>query len=395
MPSSPCTPVIAGHAPHHPRPHRQDVAPGPVRRVRHAVDPAPVRPLRSQDGILSRRGGRRPAAWGGRSWPAAPGRGGDHSASSAWPSSGPGSSSTPIWRSSPARSPPPSTPISVHSGHSRWSRDSACSCPSSKRPPGCCRCRTGPRPAAGRAADGRVAGGRAGGAGRRHGAVAGPRLRRTPSGVVAIGVLCLISAGQFVVRGALVGLDRMDRYALVMVLDTLLRVAFAGAVALLIDDPGSSTFAWTLVAAVGLSHAPQALPARTRRVRLGMVPAMGSTPSPSGEVRRAVAPLLLGSLCAQLLLNGPPVLDPGRSRRTRPRSPGPGSSSRRSLLARVPLFLVVPLQTALLPILTALLHSGRPGGAAPRHAAHRGRDRRPRRRGARARVLRRPPAGRA
>ena len=119
-------------------------------------------------------------------------------------------------------------------------------------------------------------------------AAAAPWLARAfgghASSVVAIGVLCLISAGQFVVRGALVGLDRMDRYALVMVLDTLLRVAFAGAVALLIDDPGSSTFAWTLVAAVGLAHAPQlyllAAPARA--------PGHGArdgrrTPSPSAR----------------------------------------------------------------------------------------------------------------
>jgi len=61
--------------------------------------------------------------------------------------------------------------------------------------------------------------------------------------VVAFGALCLISAGQFVVRGALVGMDRMDRYALVMVLDTLFRVVFAGAVTLLVDHPGSPTFA--------------------------------------------------------------------------------------------------------------------------------------------------------
>ena len=119
---------------------------GPGRRsarLRARVGPVPRQARTVRDGILDRRGGRRPAARGGRSWPAAPGRGGGHSASSAWPSWGPGSSSTPIWRSSPAPSPPPSTPISAPSGHSRWSRDSACSCPSSRRPPGCCRCRTG------------------------------------------------------------------------------------------------------------------------------------------------------------------------------------------------------------------------------------------------------------
>ena len=55
-------------------------------------------------------------------------------------------------------------------------------------------------------------------------AAAAPWLARAFGGhmvsVVAFGVLCLISAGQFVVRGALVGMDRMDRYALIMVLDT-------------------------------------------------------------------------------------------------------------------------------------------------------------------------------
>ena len=44
-----------------------------------------------------------------------------------------------------------------------------------------------------------------------------------------------------------------------MLLDALLRVTFAAAVALLIADPGSAEFAWTLVAAIGLAHAPQLL----------------------------------------------------------------------------------------------------------------------------------------
>lgn len=176
--------------------------------------------------------------------------------------------------------------------------------------------------------------------------------------VVAFAVLCLISAGQFVVRGALVGMDRMDRYALVMVLDTLFRVMFAAVVALLVDDPGSSTFAWTLVAAVGLAHAPQLYLLATRRVRLGStVPAMGTHTVTVGEVRRAVTPLLLGSLCAQLLLNGPPVLIPALASNEAEITRA-GQFIAAFTLARVPLFLVVPLQTALLPILSGLLHSG-------------------------------------
>jgi O-antigen/teichoic acid export membrane protein len=176
-------------------------------------------------------------------------------------------------------------------------------------------------------------------------------------GVVAIAVLCVISAGQFVVRGALIGMDRMGRYALIIVSDTVFRVIFAAAVALLAGDPGSPAFAWTLVAAIGLAHAPQLFLLATRRTRLGQVPAMGTHTVTVPEVRRAVAPLLLGSLCAQLLLNGPPVLIPALAQNefevTRA-----GQFLAAFTLARVPLFLVVPLQTALLPMLSALLHSG-------------------------------------
>jgi O-antigen/teichoic acid export membrane protein len=178
-----------------------------------------------------------------------------------------------------------------------------------------------------------------------------------PISVVAVAVLCVISAGQFVVRGALIGMDRMGRYALVMLTDTLLRVVFAAAVALLAGDPGSPAFAWTLVAAIGLAHAPQLFLLATRRTRLGQVPAMGTHTVTVPEVRRAVAPLLLGSLCAQLLLNGPPVLIPALAQNELEVTRA-GQFLAAFTLARVPLFLVVPLQTALLPMLSALLHAG-------------------------------------
>jgi O-antigen/teichoic acid export membrane protein len=192
-------------------------------------------------------------------------------------------------------------------------------------------------------------------------ALASPWLARAlgghPVSVVAMGVLCVISAGQFVVRGALIGMDRMGRYALVIVTDTILRVAFAGGVALLAGDPGSPAFAWTLVAAIGLSHAPQLFLLATRRTRLGRVPAMGEHTVTVAEVRRAIAPLLLGSLCAQLLLNGPPVLIPALAS-SELEVTRAGQFLAAFTLARVPLFLVVPLQTALLPMFSALLHSG-------------------------------------
>jgi O-antigen/teichoic acid export membrane protein len=152
-------------------------------------------------------------------------------------------------------------------------------------------------------------------------------------------------------------MDRMGRYAQIMLADTVLRVLFAGAVALLAADPGSPAFAWTLVAAIGLAHAPQLFLLATRRTRLGHVPAMGTHTVTVPEVRRAVAPLLLGSLCAQLLLNGPPVLIPALAQNELEVTRA-GQFLAAFTLARVPLFLVVPLQTALLPMFTALLYTG-------------------------------------
>ena len=109
-------------------------------------------------------------------------------------------------------------------------------------------------------------------------------------------------------------------------------------------------------------------------MRLGTVPAMGAHTVTVGKVRRAVAPLLLGSLCAQVLLNGPPVLIPALATNEAEITRA-GQFIAAFTLARVPLFLVVPLQTALLPMPHRAAALGRPRGAAPGHAAHRARDR--------------------
>lgn len=175
--------------------------------------------------------------------------------------------------------------------------------------------------------------------------------------IVAFGVLCLVSAGQFVVRGALIGMERMGRHAAIMFLDSLLRVVFAALVATLFTDPGSAEFAWTLTAAIALAHAPQLLSLLRRRTVAATQPDPAAGQVGARAVLASVAPLLLGSLCAQLLLNGPPVLVPalaqGAEEVTRA-----GQFIAVFTLTRVPLFLVVPLQTALLPLLTSLLHSG-------------------------------------
>lgn len=175
--------------------------------------------------------------------------------------------------------------------------------------------------------------------------------------VVAFGVLCLVSAGQFVVRGALIGMDRMGRHAAIMSLDAALRVGFAALVAALIAEPGSAEFAWTLTVAIAAAHAPQLLSLLRRRTRAATDPDPAAGWLGRRAVWSAVAPLLLGSLCAQLLLNGPPVLVPvlAQSEFDATRA---GQFLAVFTLARIPLFLVVPLQTALLPMLTAALHGG-------------------------------------
>jgi len=191
--------------------------------------------------------------------------------------------------------------------------------------------------------------------------LASPLLLRAFGGsiatICALGVLCVVSAGQFVVRGALIGLDRMRHHAALMLCDTALRVLLAVLVAAVAGRPGSSAFAWTLVGAIALAHAPTLFALRARRVRPGNVPPLGTGVVTPGQVAAAVAPLVLGSLCAQLLLNAPPVLVPALAG-----SPGEATLAGRFVaaftLTRIPLFLVVPLQTALLPMLTGMLHSG-------------------------------------
>lgn len=177
-------------------------------------------------------------------------------------------------------------------------------------------------------------------------------LRRALGGqtgaLVAVAALCLVSAGQFLVRGGLVGQRRMAGYGGLLVLDTALRVLFALAVAALFA-PGVAGYTWTLVAAIALAHLP-VLPRLTRS-------RPDDAPVTTREFARAVLPLLLGSLAAQLLLNGLPVLVSLVA--TDAERDAAGRFLAAFLLARVPLFVAVPLQTTLVPALTAVFRNGR------------------------------------
>jgi len=140
------------------------------------------------------------------------------------------------------------------------------------------------------------------------------------------------------VRGTLIGSGKLAWHGGLLVADTTLRVVFA----LLAGWLGATTsaqFEWTLVAAVAVAHLPV----------LAAIWWQGDGEVPVREFARAVSPLLVGSLCAQLLLNGIPVLvtaiaTPGERAQA-------GVFLAAFLLARVPLFVAVPLQTALLPVL--------------------------------------------
>lgn len=178
-----------------------------------------------------------------------------------------------------------------------------------------------------------------------------------PGLVAALGGLVVVSAGQFTLRGALVGSGRMRHYAAVLIADAALRVGFALAVYLLAAH-GSTAYAWVLVAAIGCSHLPL-LAFVLRRVPRPTDP----SPAGRGGARLAdVGHLLVGSLGAQLLLNGLPAtvaFTAGSAGR------GPAASFQTAFqLVRIPLFFAVPIQATIVPALVALLGSATHGRAA-------------------------------
>ena len=170
--------------------------------------------------------------------------------------------------------------------------------------------------------------------------------------LAALAALCLVSAVQFVVRGSLIGSNQLERHGALLVGDAAVRVALAALVAATVTAD-SAGYAWTLVAAIAAVHVP-ALVGLVRRHERDLNRTGGVPPA---AVARAVGPLLLGSLCAQLLLNGIPVLAAAVA------TPAEQAAAGRFLaafaLVRIPLFVAVPLQTSVLPAFTRLVASDR------------------------------------
>ena len=185
--------------------------------------------------------------------------------------------------------------------------------------------------------------------------------------VVALLAVCLVSGGQFLLRGLLLGSGRLHLHGTLLLVDAGLRVAAAAAVAVLLPGAGPAAFAWTLVAAIGLAHLPVLVVLLRARARsaAGTGPAAppvgGADPDarPASAFLGAVGPLLIGTLSAQVLLNAAPVLVSGLA--TAADGAAADQFTATFTLVRLPLFVAVPLQSALVPLLTQLATSGEPG----------------------------------
>lgn len=170
----------------------------------------------------------------------------------------------------------------------------------------------------------------------------------------ALVALCVVSAGQFLLRGILIGTDRLVRHGAVMVLDALLRLAFAVVLVVLGTDR-AALYCWALVVAIALAHLPL-VPAVWRRAEREY-PDAGPTDHGMRALTTSALPLLVGSVCAQLLLNGLPVVVVALAQG--PAQAAAGVFVAAFTIAKAPLSMVVPLQSAVVPTLTRLLAAGR------------------------------------
>ena len=181
-----------------------------------------------------------------------------------------------------------------------------------------------------------------------------PAIGGEPVVFAALIAMCLASAAQFLLRGLLLGQGAYRTHATVMVVDAALRVALAAAVALALPGRSAAAFSWTLPIAIALAHVPLLVLVLRRAAPAPQEEQ--AAPARRSEVARAVGQLTVGSLCGQLLLNAAPVLVTGVA------------AADEQLVAaqfvvcftlvRVPLFVAVPLQSALVPGLTALQRTG-------------------------------------
>lgn len=181
---------------------------------------------------------------------------------------------------------------------------------------------------------------------------------RDPAVLVVVAALCVVSAGQFLLRGWLVGTGATGRYALVLLVDSALRVGLAVVVGSSLP-PGVAAFAWVVVVAVGVAHLPLLLVVLRRPEPAAAADvAAPDAPAPvAGAVRTTtLLGLVAGSLAGQLLLNAIPVVVAGLA--STAEEDGVGRFQAAFQLARIPLFIATPLQAVLVPSLAVAVATG-------------------------------------
>lgn len=184
-----------------------------------------------------------------------------------------------------------------------------------------------------------------------------------------VGVVA-VSALQFWVRGALLGLGRTRAFAATLAVDSVLRLALAAVLLVVIGTRTAPLFTLSLLLPLLIAHGvfvPTVLRAGRAAARdtaearpAGAVPEVAGSagadrPQPLALLRRLL-PLFAATLCAQVLLNAPVLLVKATA------VPGSGATAAFFLafnLARIPLFMAVPAQGAVVPPMAAMVAAGR------------------------------------
>ncbi len=178
--------------------------------------------------------------------------------------------------------------------------------------------------------------------------------------------IVVVSALQFWVRGSLLGRRQPRAFASTVAIDSVLRLAIAGVLVLLVGELSAATFSLSLLLPLLLAHAlflPLVLGRRTP-VDRGEGPEGGSAEHAPGSgplegshplaTTRRLLPLFAATASAQVLLNAPVLLI----------SAGPQGDLAAKFLfaftvARIPLFMALPVQGAVVPPMAAMVADGR------------------------------------
>ena len=176
-----------------------------------------------------------------------------------------------------------------------------------------------------------------------------------PQILVALLCLSLVCVVQFLVRGTLIGTGRMTAHGAILLGDAVLRLGFAGIVVVVTSaGAGAGGYAIALVAAIAAAHLPVLVWVYRVAGRTG-----GDSGGPTTSTRETggmVGHLIAGSISSQILLNAPPILVAAAA--TAGQADLVGRFAATFTLARVLLFIVVPLQSALVPIFTRVAVRG-------------------------------------